>query len=266
MNGAARAALLVVAGAAGAGALAVGMRRRRAASSPAPSSSSDLLPVGYTVPAGGFMLSQLDIVQAARDGRLEYRWRDLPGAPGVSVFEDAAKLEGLRVPVSARTTKMIAEILASETGENVLPTTPLVEDLIYDSADLRVKPVAFDTADPRSVAAFNASIEQQIAQQTGGRPGWGLVSCVGKSWVLSNMAIDHPGAAINYGFHWPLATVTGQNGPWPSVDGKSKVFQQPGARHNADHWDYSQTLRLCRLDAGASLPSHEPLRATKLWY
>ncbi len=211
-------------------------------------------------------MTQQDIIQATRDGRLEYRWAELPGAPGVWVFEDAARLEGLRVPVSARTAQAIAQLLAAATGANVLPTTPLVEDLIYDSADVRVKPVAFDTGDPRSVAAFNSAIERQIAQQTAGRPGWGLVSCVGKSWVLSNMALDHPGYAINYGFHWPLATPTGEQGPWLSVNGRSKVFQQPGSRHNPDHWDYSQTLRLCRLDAGAELPSHEPLRASRLWY
>ncbi len=265
MNGSARAALVLLAGVAGVGALVFGTRRR--ASSPGSSSSSgtDYVPAGYAVP-GAFMLTQADIIQAARDGRLEYRWADLPGAPGVAVFEDAAKLEGLRVPVSARTAKVIAEILASSSGANVLPTTPLIEDLIYDAADVRVKPVAFETADPRSVAQFNSSIERQIAQQTGGRPGWGLVSCVGKSWVLSNMAIDHPGAAINYGFHWPAGTRTAEQGPWPSVNGKSKVFQQEGARHNPDHWDYSQTLRLCRLEAGASLPSHEPLRASRLWY
>lgn len=264
MNGSAR-ALLLVAGAAGvAGVLALGRRR---ASSPSSSSSagSDYVPASYTVP-GAFVLTQADILQAARDGRLDYRWTDLPGAPGVRVSEDAVKLEGIRVPVSARTTQAIAEILSDQEQANIQPTTPLIEDLIYNAADVKVKPVAFDVKDPRSVAAFNASIDRQIVQQTSGRPAWGLVSSVGKSWVIANQAIDHPGKAVNYGFHWPSSTPTGEQGPWPSVDGRSRVFQQPSTRHNPDHWDYSQTLRLCRLEPGASLPTHEPLRASRLWY
>ncbi|MDD5544397.1 MAG: hypothetical protein PHX83_14605 [Acidobacteriia bacterium] len=211
-------------------------------------------------------MSQADILQAVRDGKLEFRWTDLPGVPGVQVFEDAGRIDGVRIPVSARTTAAIAELLSSSTGSAVTPTTPLVEDLIYDWADVKVKPLAQDVANMAgSVWAFNASIDRQIAQQTSGRPAWGLVSCVGKSWVLSNMALDHAGYAVNYGFHWPLTTRTTADGPWLSVNGRSKVFQQPSTRHNPDHFDYSQTLRLARLAAGAALPSHEPLKATRLW-
>jgi hypothetical protein len=214
-----------------------------------------------------FALTQDEIVQAVRDGRLQFTWRELPGHPGVYAFEDAGKIDGVRVPVSARTTVAIAQILTSQLGQVVLPTSPLVEDLIYNAAGVRVKPYAFDVGTHgTSVPRFNAVVDRQIAQQTAGRPAWDFVSCVGKSWVFSNMAIDHPGHPINYGFHWPAATATTDDGPWWSVDGKSKVFQQPGARHNPDHYDYSQTLRLCRLDGGASLPSHETLRANKLWY
>jgi len=117
-----------------------------------------------------------------------------------------------------------------------------------------------------SVATFGHSLDNQISQLTSGRPGWGIISCVGKSWVLSNMALDHPGKAINYGMHWPSNTATSSSGPWPSIDLRSKVFQQPGSWHDPDHWDYSQTLRLCKLAPGKQLPSHEALRATKLWY
>lgn len=255
-------------GAVGIGAAAVYAMRRRtssSSSSPASGTGSGVLPVGY-VESAPYTITQQDIIQAAQDGRLEFRWTELPGAPGVYVFEDAAKLGGIRVPVSARTTAAVAKTLGSQTGAIISPTTPLVEDMIYNQADVRVKPVAQDVANlSRSVAGFHASIERQIAQQTSGRPSWGLVSCIGKSWVLSNMALDHAGMAINYGFHWPIATATTDGGPWLSVDGRSKVFQQPGARHNPDHFDYSQTLRLCRLDAGAALPSHEPLKVSTLW-
>lgn len=213
----------------------------------------------------GITFTQEAIIQAAREGKLEYHWADLLGYDGVQVFEDAARIDGVRVPVSARTTAAIAEILSSSLGANISPTTPLVEDILYDTADLKVRPIPQKVDDPRSVFLFSSAIDDQIKQQTSGRPGWGIVSCVGKSWVLSNMALDHPGRAVNYGMHFPLSTPS-TNGPWPSVDGKSKVFQQPGTAHNPDHSDYSQTLRLCKLAPGAQLPSHEPLRATKLWY
>jgi len=217
-------------------------------------------------PARPFALTQADIIQAVRDGRLEFRWRELPSHPGVSVFEDAGRIDGVRVPVSARTTAAVAEILSSQLGALVSPTTALIEDLVYNSADVVTRPYAYDVANMgRSVPMFNASVDRQIAAQTSGRPGWGFVSSVGKSWVLDNMAISHPGAPVNYGFHWPAGTRTTKDGPWPSVDGRSMVFQQPGTRHNPEHFDYSQTLRLCRLD-GVAIPSHEPLRATKLWY
>ena len=212
------------------------------------------------------IFSQADIIQAARDGRLQYHWADLPGYDGVQVFEDAARIDGLRVPVSARTTAAIVEILSAALQSTVTPTTPLVEDILYNMADVKVRPMPQQVDSPASAALFTNSLDRQISQLTSGRPGWGIVSCVGKSWVLSNMAVEHPGKAINYGMHWPLLTGTTSAGPWPSIDGKSKVFQQPGSVHDPDHYDYSQTLRLCKLAPGAQLPSHEPLRATKLWY
>lgn len=253
----------------------VRVSRRLTAAKPKPSELDQVIPIGYV--AGSFRVTQADVLSAARAGRLVYTWVDLPGVPGVQVFEDAAKLDGVRVPVSAETTAAIVELLNTEAGWTVSPTTPLVEDLIYNAADVRVRPVAQAVADGSfAVPAFNQSIDKQIAAQAAGPRARQIVSCVGKSWVLANMAVDHPGHPVNYGFHWPLSTAMSYStnaagdrveaGPWPSVDGKSKVFQQPGTRHNAQHWDYSQTLRLCRLAAGVRIPSHEQLRADRLWY
>lgn len=214
----------------------------------------------------GAPVTQDAIIQAARDGRLEYHWEDLPGYDGVQVFGDAARIDGVRVPVSARTTAAIAAILSDVLGAVVSPTTPLIEDILYNTADVRIRPVPQQVDSPQAVQLFSRNIDNQISQLTSGRPGWEIVSCVGKSWVLSNLSLEHPGKSINYGLHWPIGTATTNNGPWPSVDGKSKVFQQPSWAHNPDHFDYSQTLRLCKLAPGVQLPSHEPLRATELWY
>ena len=234
---------------------------------PVTSEKSPYVLVGlHQTPTGATSLSQADIIQAVRDGKLEYHWTDLPGFDGVQVFEDAGRIDGLRVPVTARTTAAIVDILSSSLGATISPTTPLVEDLMYNDANTRVRPMPQQVDSPNSVALFSLSLDKQIAKQTSGRPGWGLVSCVGKSWVISNLALDHPGKAVNYGMHWPASAATTGSGPWPSVDNKSKVFQQPSTMHNADHSDYSQTLRLCKLATGAQLPSHETLRATRLWY
>ena len=196
--------------------------------------------------------SQEDIIARVRAGDFELDWRDLPGYPGVQVSEDALRIEGVRVPVSARTVDTLCEIL------DAVPTTPLIEDVVYDNADVRIAPATFNTADPEAVWRFNRAIDQQIAAQTLGRPGWGFVSDVGKSWVISNLSLAHPGRAINYGLHSPSA-------PYKSANGKSKVWQQPSWAHNPEHWDYSQTCRLCRLSDGASLPSLETLKTDRLW-
>lgn len=267
---------LAALGVAGVAVAAIAAKRSRAfvagAHTGTPPIEQPITPIGYFAEPEPFAMTQEAIIEAVRGGHLEYRWVDLPGAPGVQVFEDAGRIGGVRVPVSAETTAAIVDILTAALGVKVSPTTPLVEDLIYDGADIRVKPYAQNVANTaQAVPAFNASIERQIAKATSGRPGWGLVAGVGKSWVLSNLALEHPGRAINYGFHWPLSTPMGRDskgqetGPWSSVDGKSKVFQQPSWAHNPSHVDYSQTLRLCRLEPGAVLPSHETLRTERLW-
>lgn len=195
--------------------------------------------------------TQDDIIAAVRAGNYQLTWHELPSHPGVEVSEDALRIDGIRVPVSARTVAAICQILGTS------PTTALLDDIIYDQAVVRVVPPTFNVADPEAVWRFSRGIDEQIAAQTLDRPG-GLVSCVGKSWVLSNLAAQHPGKAINYGLHSPSA-------PYVSVNGRSKVWQQPSWAHNPDHADYSQVCRLVRLAPGAYLPSPEKLRVSTLW-
>jgi len=196
--------------------------------------------------------TQAQILEEVGKGNYELRWMELPGYDGVEVSEDALRIEGIRVPVSARTLDSLCVMLEAS------PTTPLIDDLIYENATWRVAPRTFNVADPEAVWRFNAAIDEQLSAQSLGRLAWGLVSSVGKSWVLSNLALEHPGRAINYGLHSPSA-------PYKSVDGKVKVWQQPSWAHNPDHADYSQVARLCRLQKGASLPSHEKLKNNLLW-
>lgn len=199
-------------------------------------------------------MSQVDVLQAVKDGGAEFEFVPLPGAPGVYVTRDAVKIGGVRVPVTARTTQAVADFLG------VSPTTALVEDMIHEAAGARVEP---PTAHPDimlsddAVRGFSASIDKQV-QQAGYGNVSGIISSVGKSWVLDNAEQNTPGRAVNYG-------LIRADGPYKSVTGKFKLWQQPGWVHNPDHWDYSQTLRLCRTDPGVDLPSTGRLRVTKLW-
>ena len=216
-----------------------------------------------------FSLSQQGIIEAVRSGRAQFTWAPLPGAPGVSVTTDAIRVDGVLVPVSAATTAAIAEILSGALGKNVVPTTALVEDLIWAGAGVHVEPPLYDPSRPgaadiqvrdTTIREYSALLDRQIERSRSLGASGPIVACVGKSWILSNLAIEHPGRAINYGMYR-------SDGLYSSVTGGYKLWQQPSWAHSPDHWDYSQTCRLALLEAGASLPNHDgQLRATKLWY
>jgi hypothetical protein len=200
-------------------------------------------------------MSQNDVLQAVVAGRAQFDWIELPNSPGVFVFADAMKIDGVRVPVSAYATDDIAQALG------VLPTTSMVEDLIQEAATVRVEPTPQNfqhIQEDAIVRAYNADLDRQIAGRSG------LVACVGKSWVLDNVAITHPGRAVNYGMFR-------HDGPYQNVGasfGKTpfKLWQQPSTAHDPAHWDYSQVLRLCKLAPGVRMPSYGTLQATKLFY
>lgn len=232
--------------------LAFGRRRSTGGSKP----PSDFQFVGDVGTMKTWAMSQADVIQAVKDGRAEYSFVPLPGASGVYVTTDAVKIDGVRVPVSARTTQAVCDYLGAS------PTTSLVEDMIHDAAGTVVVPptVNPDTMPGQADAAvrgFSTSIDRQI-YDAGFRNVSGIVSSVGKSWILDNAELNVPGRAVNYGLFRP-------DGPVKSVTGKFRLWQDPGWVHNQDHWDYSQTLRLVRLDPGASLPSLNRLQVTRLW-
>ena len=204
--------------------------------------------------------TQEEVLQAIRDGRAVFQWRELPQLRGLEVFADALQVDGVRVPVTARTTKAAAELL------NASPTTALVEDWIFNEADIRTTPQTQDyrtMMTPKAVGKFNAVLDQQIRKRRELSPSpIPIVSDVGKSWIVDNAALRSPGMAVNYGLHLPDA-------PYTSIDGRSKLWQTPGTKHEPDHWDYSQTLRLMRYNGGPvpldRMPAHETLRTDQLW-
>lgn len=242
-------------GAAGLAGLLFVVGRRRTSSPVAAEPANGFQLVGDVSTMKPWALSQVDVVQAVKDGRAEYSFVPLPGAAGVYVTTDAVKVDGVRVPVSARTTQAVCDHLG------VSPTTSLVEDMIHDAAGTVVVPPTADASIMQTdgaVRGFSASIDKQI-YEAGFRNVSGIVSSVGKSWILDNAELNVPGRPVNYGLFRP-------DGPVKSVTGKFRLWQDPGWAHaNPDHWDYSQTLRLVRLDPGAALPSLTRLQVTRLW-
>lgn len=194
---------------------------------------------------------QNQYLKAAIEGSLEFKWVDIPSAPGWQVTSDAVKLDGVRFPVTAHTAQQIADVLSAYL------TTPLLEDLIETDAEIKVVSPTQDFRimhTQKAVDAFNKGINEQLKGSSFGT----LVSCVGKSWVLTKELESKPlGTACNYGMFRP-------DGPYLSITRKYKLWQQPGYRHDIHHWDYSQVLRLCRPKIPTSgdygirvIPSHD---------
>jgi hypothetical protein len=198
------------------------------------------------------VISQADVIARVRKGEGTYDWVPVPGVPGVDCFQDALKLDGIRVPVTARTAQTLADLFAGSLS------TALLEDRIYQGAALRVVPrpssgveLGIDIRSDRAVEIFNEDLDQQIANAGGLQTG--IVASVGKAWVLDRVLATSPQKAANYGMHAPSA-------PLRALTPGLRVYQDLGWVHNADHWDYSQTCRLVRVQEGYQLPAEPPLK------
>lgn len=207
-----------------------------------------------------------DILQAIREGRAEWHWATVTMGPVTfSVFADAFKVDGVRVAVSARTAQTVADNLGC-----ILPT-PLIEDLIYQQAEVRIPPFPGDVTE-RLAKDHSADIDKALANSSKIIRPDTLVATVGKSWVLSNKATTD--RAVNYGWHCERRRAGGVpvSPAFQSTD--VKVIQSPSAAHNLDHVDYSQTLRLvdarCQFDGpnlglGVKTPVAELLQHRDWW-
>lgn len=187
-------------------------------------------------------MKQADIVLAVRQGRAQFNWHEL--APGLEVFADALKIDGVRVTVTARTAQRVADLLGATL------TTPALEDMLHQYAVHRIPAFTIPSGP-------NGSWEQTVwhsrkideALSAVHAESGELVATVGKSWVLVNELGQRPGKACNYGWHSPSA-------PYRPASGTDRVWQPIGFAHNAEHSDYSQTLRLARV-RGSLLPTHD---------
>jgi len=173
------------------------------------------------------------ILQAVRNGHaLPPRWAKIHSYAGTSeavieVAEDALAIgepdDWVRVTVNHTTAQEIADHLGC-----ALPTTRIA-NLAYAQAAVRLSP-CFQKPDAQM--AFTSRMVQhhrKIEEKRAGRPG--LVSNVGKDWVLTNRLAGNPNHAANYGWFDTGAP-------------NKKLWQTLGLAHDRWHVDYSQTVRL----------------------
>lgn len=157
---------------------------------------------------------------------VSFEWHAIVAGPiRLWVFADALKVNGIRVAVSAREAQEVADML------DAMLTTPRIEDLIWMQADVRIEPHPGNVTTKKALD-HSREIDHDLAGRTG------LIATVGKSWVLSNQLTER--RAANYGWHGTGAKYASQTIPG------IKVWQPLGTAHNADHRDYSQSLRLVR--------------------
>jgi len=165
------------------------------------------------------------ILQAVKEGRFEQRWSKLRiGSLELEVGTDALRVDGFRVPVSARLQQWIADEL-----DCVLPTVR-ISDAIWEQAVNRLK---VRTQTPDAQMAFTSRARRHsdgLDQELAGRPG---LATAGKDWVLDPVLWQRPGRAANYGWRSPAGHLT----------------QPLQTGHNLDHTDYSQFCRLVRRKA-----------------
>lgn len=148
------------------------------------------------------------------------------------VAADALKIDSIRINATARTMQKIVDILGC-----TFPTAK-ISDIIHANATttLRacVQSPGNDMGNKSRTFIHSGAVEAQLGETRG------LVSTVGKDWVLTNRLLASPGKAANYGWH-------DRNAPYASADG-SKIWQPLGLAHTLDYVDYSQTVRLVSRD------------------
>ncbi len=133
----------------------------------------------------------------------------------------------VRVNVSHTTAQKVVDALGL-----AIPTTKIA-DLIHTAASVVILP---QTQDPDAAMANTSRMvlhSKAVSAHVDERSG--LVSTVGKDWVLTNKLVGRPDRAANYGWHVPSSSFRGPGG--------AAVYQPLGLAHNRFHTDYSQVLR-----------------------
>ena len=152
---------------------------------------------------------------------------------------DARPFPKVRVNVSANLLQRIADALDASL------LTPKLADRMFLQTKLSLAPSPQEiTSDTWAMIDHSLRIDEQIAK-AGGRPEGEFVATPGKDWVIGKELVEHPGKALNYGWHFHGPSYDGQT--WESaVTPGLRVIQGVGSQHNGQHSDYSQNARLVK--------------------
>lgn len=206
-----------------------------------------------------------DIVKAVKEGKALFEWEEITSELGdeklhISVMRDAIRFnqvpvlkynkqilsedrlfDGVRVPATANEMQEIADLLFCTM------LTPKVIDLIWQQAHIKFDPVV-NLGPGKIVATQNitdvhTAIEGKIKRIHGGYPSRGIIDSVGKYWVITNKLNNKN---LTYGVHtccnygWHNTSKSGERAVTPGL----YVYQGQGTRHNDQHVDPSQVVRL----------------------
>jgi hypothetical protein len=156
------------------------------------------------------------------------------GSAVFQVSQDALKIEGVRVNMGAILQQHIADLL----GARLL--TPTLLDQMWAQRAVTLTPCtqAF-TESTAAMVVHSACVDAKLAA-AGGVPPYGIVQTVGKTWVLDNELLNHPGMACNMGWYLEQRMPNVPFDAAPTLPG-AHMIQSPGYAHSANYaGDYSQ--------------------------
>jgi len=179
------------------------------------------------------------------NGNFEASWvvleYDLSGKKvKLNVMSDALKVAGVRVNVSAKLQQQLADVFDASL------LTAQVADLMFINATHVLNP------SPQTISSTVSSMlshDSRITKQLGPYSS-GIVSPVGKHWILDKKLEYSKNVACNYGWHFIGATFQGIKG-YPAASQFRKknskpvnVIQPNATAHDPNHTDYSQICQL----------------------
>lgn len=180
--------------------------------------------------------------------RLHYTWisLDVESEGNVAKFfvmNDALKIDGIRVNVTADTQQRIADKLGA------MLLTAKLSDLIWHHADIRLKPCTMPiTSTTEAMIKHSQNVERQLKNIDYSEK---LVSTVGKDWIIDQKMLNKH-VSINHGWHFEGNSYMGIKGNVnpsllknPKTEQYWRLIQSIGSAHKGtEHTDYSQICRL----------------------
>lgn len=179
-------------------------------------------------------------------GRIDYVWKGMKCT--IYVMTDALKINTTRGTFRVATCYRTAQSIADLLGISLL--TPRISDLRYLNAAQKITPCIL-SGDKKSLSTMTLTTtmihhSQLIDQKASAN---GIISSVGKDWVICKRLGEFKDRGANYGWHDPKGmsrktTPEGVNLRLWQTTGQAglPLKERKPLPHNLDHSDYSQTF------------------------